>query len=126
MSYLVDLLWNDLRGDLYITKDQFVQSLDGWTIDPVSVDGKVAFLTLRKGPRFHFQSLGTRHRITRKMIREFLAPIIAEHGYALTNTPKDDERQRRFNELFGFKAVGEDEFDIYYRLDAMRSAPCPL
>ena len=50
--------------------------------------------------------------------------IIDREGYVLTKTPKEEERQRRFNEAIGFEKIGEDEYDIHYRLDRMRSAPC--
>lgn len=122
MSNLIDLLWNDAREALYITKEEFVQNLQGWTIEPVSIDGRVAFITLTNGPQFHFQTLRSGQRISMKMIRTFLQKIIDEHGYAETRTPKEDTRQRRFNERFGFKIVGDDEYDVVYRIDGLRNA----
>ena len=119
MTHLTDILWGKASPSLFITKEAFVQNLAGWDIKPVMVDGVLAFITVQKGPDFHFQSLGTGHRITLRMIRDFLEPIIREHGFAATRTPKGDTRQRRFNERFGFKQVGEDVFDIHYRIEEL-------
>lgn len=112
-----DRLWEQAEPHLFIAKDEFLKNLDGWEIKPVEVDGELAFATLVKGPAFHFQSFGTRHPISLRMIKEFLRTLIDQHGYATTKTPKEDTRQHRFNRLLGFQAVGEDEFDIHYRIE---------
>lgn len=126
MTDLVETLWQRAQEKLYITREQFVASLEGWTIEPIEVAGETAFVTLRRGPEFHFSSLETGHRIPLGVIRARLAGIIAEHGYALARTPKDDRKQRRVNEFFGARIVGEDTFDVHYRLDSLKGeAPCP-
>ena len=114
---LIDLLWECREPLVFVTKEQFVSNLEGWKIEPVIIVGEIAYITAIKGPSFHFQNVGKRHRITLRMIKDFLKPIIDEHGYAETHTPKYDGRQRRFNERFGFRNVGEDEYDIHYRID---------
>lgn len=114
-----DLLWERRDPLLFITREQFDKELDGWDIQPVEMDGQIAFATLRKGPQFHFQSFGTGHLISRKMIRDYLTPIIAEHGFAATHTPIEDARQHRFNLLMGFTVTGEDHFDRHYQIERL-------
>lgn len=117
---LIDIIWARVEPTSFLSKQQFVYGMEGWKISPVWIGGEIAFVTATNGPAFHFQSMGTGHKLSRGMITDFLGKIIAEHGYATTRTPKDDERQNRFNRLFGFTAVGEDTFDIHYRIERLR------
>lgn len=116
---LQDFLWEKAEPLFFGTKDEFLKTLDGSDIKPVEIEGRLAFITSQKGPLFHFTSLDTGHRITLTMICDFLRPIIAEHGFAETRTPKHDERQHRFNKRFGFLVVGEDEFDTHFRIERL-------
>jgi hypothetical protein len=116
---LEDRLWEKAEPVLYITKEEFLKSLEGSYIEPIEIDGELAFATLQKGPLFHFHSFGTKRQISLKMIRAFLQKIIDQYGYAETRTPKDDERQHRFNTILGFKQVGEDEFDTHFRIERL-------
>ena len=120
---IVDRLWADASEVLFISKEEFVRDLQEWNITPLVVDGVLAFAGLRKGAAFHCVSFHTGHKITRKMLCDFIGPIIAEHGYATTKTPKEDERQQRFNIAFGFQFVGEDEYDVHYRIERLRGSP---
>lgn len=117
MSDLRDILWDKAEPVLYITKDEFLQTLAEWTLKPVYLDGELAWITVQKGPEFHFQSVGRTRLMPLRMIREFLQDIIDQHGYALTKTPVEDTRQQRFNERFGFFRVGQDQYDIHYRIE---------
>lgn len=116
-SEIVDRLWAVAEPNVFISKECFVNNLDGWEIEPVHIEGELAFATLTNGAAFHFQSFGTGKRISLSMIRDFLEKIIAVHGYATTKTPKEDARQHRFNLRFGFVVIGEDEYDIHYRIE---------
>ncbi|MGC8534856.1 MAG: hypothetical protein ACP5QR_04910 [Rhizomicrobium sp.] len=113
---LENLLWEAAKNALFCSKNEFCRSLDGWAIEPIEIGGELAFLTVKMGPKFHFHSLKTGHAMTRRMIVDFLRPIIAEFGYAETKTPHSDDRQHRFNHLIGFECVGEDAFDVIYRI----------
>lgn len=119
---LIDRLWEQAEPVVFISKAEFVKNLEGWDIRPLEIEGDLAFIVMTKGPAFHFQSLGTGHTVTRQIIRRCLQPLIAAHGYATTRTPKDDARQHRFNLILGFKAVGEDDYDIHYRIEKLRGA----
>jgi len=117
---LMDMLWAKTEPTSFLSKELFIRGLDGWNIKPVWMDDELAFVTAQRGPDFHFQSMGGGHKLTRAMINDYLQKIINEHGYAATKTPVDDVKQRRFNELFGFKVVGEDEYEIHYRIEGLR------
>ena len=116
---IIDKLYDRLPPLVFVSREDFGRSLQGWAIEPVEIGGALAFVFLSKGPEFHFQSFGQHHRITMAMIRSRLDPILAAHGYAMTRTPKDDARQHRFNLRFGFEAIGEDEYDIFYRVERL-------
>jgi len=117
-SDVIDRLWEQLEPMVYITREQFCTGLAAWKMETVEVNGEAAFVTLTNGPEFHFTSLGTRAPATAGLIRRLFAPVLEQHGYVATRTPKDGaDRQHRFNRLLGFRPVGDDEFFIHYRLE---------
>lgn len=116
---IIDRLWVQVEPFVFITRMEYEQRLEGWTILTEEMKNKLAFVALINGPEFHMISFGTGAPINRKLIRETLTPILEEHGYVLTQTPKEGfARQHRFNRAFGFHPIGEDEFFIKYRLEA--------
>lgn len=120
---LMDRIWAQLEPIVFITRAQFERGLEGWEIEPVEIEGELAFATFSKGPEFHFTSFDTGHLITREMIHTRLRVIIDRHGYATTRTPRDESpRQHRLNKRLGFHVESESEFFIHYRLDG----PCQL
>jgi hypothetical protein len=125
-SDLIDRLWSD--SPLFLSREEFARTLDGWELEPVMQDGKLAVIFVTKGPEFHFAKLDPAYQCTREILRRFPGEVIERHGYALTKTPKDDLRQMRFNQRLGFYRIGEDEYDIHLRIDTMRHTkerPCP-
>lgn len=117
MTELTDLLWQKAEAVLYLTKDQFVQSLAEWTIKPIYSGGELAWITVQKGPEFHFQSIGKTRYLSMRTIRSWLQPIIDVHGYAQTKTPIEDVRQQRINKLVGFYEASRDSLDIHFRIE---------
>jgi hypothetical protein len=116
---VIDRLWAQAEPIVFISRDQFVRGLEGWDIEAVRIDGRLAFAALTNGPEFHFASFDTGAPVTMAMIRSRLDPIIERHGFVSTRTPKSGaDRQHRFNRAFGFVATGEDEFFVHYRLDS--------
>jgi hypothetical protein len=131
VSAAADLIWERARETLFVTREQFMAGLAEWQVEAVERDGTMIGAVMRKGPEFHFCTTGALARIDRQVIRDVLAPQMERYGYVLTRTPKIDARQHRFNRVMGFVAVGEDRYNVHYRLDrdrsaATRSAPCPL
>jgi hypothetical protein len=113
---VIDRLWAQIEPDVYITREQFVRGLVDWDIEAIRIDGELAFVTLTRGPEFHYTSFGV-GKISIAMIRLWLAPILDLHGYATTRTLKSEPRQHRLNLRLGCTVTGEDEFTIHYRLD---------
>lgn len=111
-----DLLWQQASEVLFITKEQYLEKLRAYAIEPVERDGVLVGAVLRKGPEFHFTTFGSGRPITRAMIRDCLAPQLEEFGYVETLTPRSDERQHRLNRKLGFVQVSEDEFNVRYRV----------
>lgn len=118
---LVDLLWDKACENLYISREEFERSLDGWSIKPILLEGEEIGAALRRGTEFHF-ALFKKRVIPRSLVVKVFMPQLDEFGYLTTRTPRHEERQQRFNERFGFVQVGGDDLDIYYRLD--RSVIC--
>ena len=113
----IDAMWSQIETVSYITREQFVGGLDGWEIEPVVINGDLAFAALSRGSEFHFASFGTGAKITRSMINERLKRICDQHGFVITKTPRiGADRQHRFNLAFAFRLCGEDEHFIHYRL----------
>jgi hypothetical protein len=123
MTELTDLLWERAQTVLFISKEEYLQQLEGWDIRPVHDSrGEIGWITVQKGPEFHFQNVGPTRLLPMRVIREFLQGVIDRHGYALTRTPLEDIRQQRFNRRFGFVEVGCDAFDIIFRIDRLPHA----
>jgi hypothetical protein len=115
---VIDALWAQIEPIVFISRDQFVSGLEQWDIDPVHIDGELAFVALTQGPEFHFTSFETGAQISRDMIRSRLHAIIERHGYVTTRTPIEGaNRQHRFNRILGFHVTGTSEFFVDYRLD---------
>lgn len=119
-EFLVERLWEKAEPMVFITKEAFVNGLSQWEIYPVVEGGEILVIVATDGPHMHFETMETGRSITRRIVRQVLEPLIEKYGYAVTKTPKDEARQRRFNELIGFKVVGEDEYDIHYRIERVR------
>jgi hypothetical protein len=117
---VVDLLWQQARERLYITREQFEQSLEGWFLDTIHGPNGIAIVFVVKGPMFHFAKFDPTVKATRDHLRKYPGSLIAKYGYATTTTPKEDTRQRRFNERLGFFQTGEDDLDIHYRIEKLK------
>ena len=113
----LDRIWEDVEPGVYITREQFDGALDDWTIQAFDVGGIPAYVTMVKGPEFHFAILAPLAVATRKIMSACLKPIFDAYGYVITRTPYDDTRQQKFNKMLGFHPIATDEFFIVYRLD---------
>ena len=109
------------QSQLYLTKAEFTESLTGWTLDPVCrQDGTIGIIFMVKGPEFHFAKFGSDIQASRDHLKKYPGSLIQQYGYALTRTPKTATRQQRFNERLGFYRIGEDEFDVHFKIQTMR------
>ena len=115
---IIDRLWERTEPFVFITRAQFDQTLVGWDIESHEIDGGLHYVTLVKGPEFHFDILSEKRPFTMHRVRACLKPILKRYGYVTTRTPKRESRQQRFNKIVGFKRTGEDEFFVHYRMNA--------
>jgi hypothetical protein len=113
---LLEMLWAQNQEAVYITKDQFMQSLDGCDIKQHEVNGELVGATLTRGQEFHFAVFAKGWHLTRADIRHYLQPILDAHGCVKTKTPHEDVRQQRFNKLIGFEPDGHDEYYQHFKL----------
>lgn len=114
---IIDRLYEDEL--VLATRDEFEKAMDGWEIDQIYADGKLVGVVVHRGPEFHFAKWVKEYNVDRPMLRRYPGDIIAKHGYALTSTPKVDERQLRFNKRLGFYQVGEDDYMVHLRIDKL-------
>lgn len=107
------------QSPLYLTREQFDKTLDGWDFDIVEANGAISMVFVSKGPEFHFAKFDDTPA-SREHLKKYPGSLIEKYGYAVTKTPKTDLRQLRFNRMLGFFAIGEDEFDIFLRIEKSR------
>lgn len=115
---ILERLWAD--SPLFLTREAFEHGLQDWTFHEMHRGGRLVAVFISKGAEFHFTKWDAGYHFTRDDLREWPGGLIERYGYADTRTPKTDTRQRRFNERLGFVQIGEDEFDVHYRITRLR------
>ena len=118
---VIDRMWDSVRDALYISKEEFVRSLDGYALVPMFNDGEMYGVVIQKGPQFHFMTFGAKWQLNRDILRRYPGSLIDEYGYAETFTPLEDARQHRFNLRLGFVETRRDEQYVHYKIERMRS-----
>lgn len=126
---ILDRVWAEVEPKVFISKETFLNNLDGWEIIPIHIESELAFVFMVKENALHFHTMGTGHKMTMAIIRQVFQPILDKYGFVTTRTPKEETRQHRFNAVMGWKVIGEDEYDIIYRIDSLmrdktRNAKC--
>lgn len=112
---LIECLWQQSAPYLFIKREEFFGHMDGWDMEPVAINGQLAFIVATKGAEFHFASLGT-HRLPLQLARQIVQRLVDVYGFAMTRAPKEDQRQHLFNLAFGFEMVHETEYDVVYQI----------
>jgi hypothetical protein len=119
---VIERIWQSVCDDLYVSKSQFVASLNGYAITPeFDADAKMIGAVIHKGPDFHFILFGIKWRLDKAMLSKWPGSLIKQYGYAQTFTPIDDTRQQRFNKRLGFFETRRDENYVYYKIERMKS-----
>jgi hypothetical protein len=116
---LLDKIWSAVEPGVYISRREFMTSLEGWDVVPREIDGEIIGATLTSGAEFHFVTFGPRKAFTRALVIDCVQPIIDRYGFVRTRTPLDDARQRRFNLLVGFKVESTDEYFTHFRMERL-------
>lgn len=117
-----ELIWRQASEHLFVTREQYMADLDQWEIEPIEVAGEIAFAIMVKGAAIHLASFRTGHKFPLHAFKDRVQDLLDRHGHVETRTPKGETRQRALNEVFGFAKTGEDDYDVHYRLDRIRSA----
>lgn len=120
---MAEILWKRAEEKLFISKENFLENLADCELEGLDVGGELSYVIIRKGPEFHFECIKSKP-LSIKIIAEALRKQFEEYGYVTTRTPKQMARQRRINELIGFRMTGEDPMDIHYRVDELRRHGC--
>lgn len=92
---------------------------DAWTLHPYTVDGEVRAIAAMSGSEIHFAIAPqwTHRVIARHRTRDFLAPLLAVHGFLTTRTETDIGRHI-FLTRIGFERTWFDgRFDHYILLE---------
>lgn len=113
-------MWDTVKDVLYITREDFVASLDGYAIVPFFNDAKEMYgVVVHRGPAFHFILFGPKWQLTKAILRQYPGKLIEQYGYAETFTPVEDMRQQRFNKRVGFVETKRDEQYVHFRIERM-------
>lgn len=115
MASLEDLIWEQASQYLFIPKEQYMAELAAYSLEPVTRDGRLLAVVMRREDELHFVTFKA-GPLSREMVRSALEPQLREFGRVTTRTPKVETRQHRFNRVVGFRQVGEDEYDVLYEM----------
>lgn len=108
----------DIMEELSISRYDTLQLLHECEAIPGYVDGQLVATLLRKGTEVHF-AISKAYRgktINRRRTREFLQPVLDEHGFLTTRLLHDRKGQQRFIERIGFKKTWSDARFNYFML----------
>jgi hypothetical protein len=88
-------------------------SLAGWSIKVAQRSGLDVAFVCTLGTEIHFVSLVGPRAMSRKNIAQFMAPLIAEYGYATTRV-SIDETNHKLREHLGFVESWSDNQYRYF------------
>lgn len=82
--------------------EQFLHGLVGWDVKPLHIDGELVGAAIVRGNELHVGLAKPCKASPRAMIRNVLAPIIKEHGFAVTAVMPDNRAGLAFCKRLGF------------------------
>lgn len=115
----IDRLYAVVSQYVPISRTAYGNSLFGWDIDPILIDGMEAGLIVMRGPEIHVhieKHVAVRH--ARRLIRACITNRLPAHGY-LTTRSLPEEKTVRFLKRLGFYQNGMDGRLQCYRLDKL-------
>ncbi len=98
---------------------RFLDSLIGWDVLPVMIDGALIGAVMIRGNEIHIGCEKPMRASPRALIKSFLLPIIKKHGSAVTSVMHDNRRGLIFCKRLGFEVI--DSIDGAYRLRCERA-----
>lgn len=90
-------------------------ALDGWTISTAQRGGEDVAFVITCGPEIHFVAIDGKPAISRRNLIAFLAPLLDEHGYAMTRVPLD-VTDHKLRTVLGFEHTWSDDVFSYWCL----------
>ena len=96
------------------------ESLLNWDAHPVYRKGELAGIGITNGPEIHFVTAPEwRGRLmTRRIIRDFLEPLLLEHNYLVTRVLTENTTSPEFLKRLGFVMVLSNlDYDTYVLSD---------
>jgi len=113
-----DLLWSQVSGFLFCTKDEYLQALSSFTKHAVVRDGVLIGVVLTRNNEIHVAWTHGESG-TRSLLRKHLGGLIERYGHAVTRVPIWRTASQDFVARLGFVESGRDANDIYYRIERM-------
>jgi hypothetical protein len=100
--------WESCRDRWPIGYDEFAQAMQGWSVEPVRVDGRIVGAVLMRGAEVHacIRPEGFGRWLSRRVLRSTLARVVAEHGRAETTVTTGNEAGEAFVRRLGFVESG--------------------
>ena len=102
-----------------LSADEVAKLLDGWEL--IDAHGAVVLV---KGAEAHVAApLECRGKwLSRRVLREILAPIIAQFGHVETSVLHDNKAGHAFVQRLGFARTGETDSAVRYMLKEIKHA----
>jgi len=116
----IDILHKKVFPLLEITKEEYRDSLVGWDIQEMSLEGKYAGVLLTRGAEIHAEIdpiMAQQH--ARRLLKKYLYGTLSFYGFVTTVSFKD-KKYTNFLERLGFKKEYEDEMFYHYKLSEMK------
>lgn len=101
-----------------LDREQALEQLASWEIIEGREHDQHVATAIMKGTEIHFavQPENRRRLIRRKNTQEFLAPLLARHGFLTTRVLVRQEAEKRFVERIGFVPTWSDGLFQFYML----------
>lgn len=110
---LLLLVWRHSSAHSRSSIEEFLQSTEGWQVEPIRVDGVVVGATLVNGPEIHLASWERPKGSARATARSILRKVVDQHGFAITKVLKDNPAGLAFCLRLGFE-IGREEAGVIH------------
>lgn len=110
-----------LQRDAGIAPDDARRALTDWEVVPIYFRGELAGCGILRGTELHFAARpGFGAKIfTRRIICEYLRPLLAREGYLTTKMDVAEHKNWDFVERLGFKPTWHDGTYRYFMLTTL-------
>lgn len=104
----------------WITRDVFEKYYQDWETTQLVTNGAVVGVVIHKGPELHVVYFSPPPFSIIKHIKQTLARIVAEHGYAETFVEPWNDKSLRFCSRLGFIEIGMKGEAIHMRCTVLK------